>query len=191
MNDVFCSDKRVIYNYLLGKCIAAHRWFWEGLSCNDHKHSSISARVLCYRTIPFVVSRFVTPVTCLAYSDAWDLGDWLCRCLTETSGVPLPIAISAMHLLENYGMMKVTLVILWKDSNITTGRCWSDRGSGSMNSNNLLFLRGLLCWLSNFISPRLLLIFIIFCIFQESGPSHLGGLHGPRVCVPDALHYRK
>ena len=65
-----------------------------------------------------------------------------------SGSVPLPVAVCTLHFLVGAIVVKITLITLWECTGICLGRCWCGRGVSGMNCHDLLFLYGLLSWLT-------------------------------------------
>ena len=109
------------------------------------QHSSRAANIPCLRTVPLVVSSLTTTITRLAHTDPRDLGDWSCRCPTETGGVPLLVAVVAVHLPTISIVVEIALAALREVPSILLYWCGGNRsssgGSSGMDCHNLLLLR--------------------------------------------------
>ena len=108
------------------------------------QHSSYAAIIPCLRSVPLVVSSLTTTITRLAHTDPRDLGDWSCRCLTETGSVPLLAAVVAVHLLTISIVVEIALAALREVPSISLYWCGGNRsssgGSSGMDCHNLLLL---------------------------------------------------
>ena len=131
----------------------------------DPSHAS-DILVLCLWAVPFEMPRLPTSVTRQTHSSTSGLGGLLSWHLTETTDIPLPNTVVAVHLLESSIVIEVSLVAFKQISSILFDRRRGSRDSGGMGHHILLSFDRLLSHLALFLVLEISLVISPFWLIR-------------------------